>query len=337
MMKRVMPDDRGAVPGTYTNPVYDGYHADPFVWFHKGTYYSIGTGAPEAYDAAKAERVLPVLRSKDLVQWEFVDLALKHPDRSFGDAFWAPEVAYHDGMFYLYYSVGHGDKNHQMRVAVSPKPEGPYEDVGKQLIPLEKCAFAIDAHPFRDDDGQWYLFYARDFLDTNDGNGAGTALVVDRLVNMTTLAGEEKVVMRARYDWQIYQRDREMYGRRWDWHTMEGPFVLEHGGKYYCLYSGGCWDSDRYGVDYGVAGHPTGPYDSSGGKDGPRILRTIPNKVYGPGHCSVVKHDLTGRQYVVYHAWDAAKTARRMCIDPLVWTPDGPTCLGPTTDEQVMR
>jgi len=34
--------------------------------------------------------------------------------------------------------------------------------------------------------------------------------------------------------------------------------------------------------------------------------------------------------YMVYHAWDAAKTARRMCIDPIIWTPVGPKVDGPS-------
>ena len=33
---------------TYTNPVYPGYFADPFVWQYQGVYYAIGTGAAEA-------------------------------------------------------------------------------------------------------------------------------------------------------------------------------------------------------------------------------------------------------------------------------------------------
>jgi len=37
-----------------------------------------------------------------------------------------------------------------------------------------------------------------------------------------------------------------------------------------------------------------------------------------------------GQDVMVYHAWDATRTARRMCVDPLLWTPDGPRLLGPT-------
>jgi len=36
-------------------------------------------------------------------------------------------------------------------------------------------------------------------------------------------------------------------------------------------------------------------------------------------------------QFLVYHAWEKRRTARRMCIDPLPWTAKGARCVGPTT------
>ena len=60
------------------------------------------------------------------------------------------------------------------------------------------------------------------------------------------------------------------------------------------------------------------------------MLRGKPDHVVGPGHNSVVMGPDGQTLFVVYHAWDAARTARRMCIDPLVWTPDGPRCDGPS-------
>ncbi len=42
---------------TYTNPIYDRYFADPFVWRHEGTYYAIGTGRPEQRLALLGSRV----------------------------------------------------------------------------------------------------------------------------------------------------------------------------------------------------------------------------------------------------------------------------------------
>jgi beta-xylosidase len=325
---------------TYTNPVYKGYFADPFVWEHEGVYYAIGTGAAEAegeVDEIGERRVFPLLRSDDFVNWHFAGNALLRPDSALGDNFWAPEVAYCDGRFYLYYSVGHEDKNHQLRVAISDRPLGPYQDLGEPVLDPKSCPFAIDAHPFRDDDGQWYLFYARDFLDTEGGVRAGTALMVDRLVGMTKLTGEGNVVLRARCDWQRFLANRLMYGDRYDWHTLEGPSVRKHGGRYYCFYSGGCWETENYGVDYGVADSVMGPYSDAGNEAGPRVLKTVPGYVLGPGHNSIAIGPDGQTDYIVYHAWDTDKSARRMCLDKLIWTSDGPRCDGPTWTVQTIN
>jgi beta-xylosidase len=324
---------------TYTNPVYPGYLADPFVWEHAGRYYAVGTGAAEAHgdvEETGGGRVFPLLRSEDLVHWSAAGRALQRPDPALGEDFWAPEVAYEDGAFYLYYSVGHGDKNHQLRVAVSDRPEGPYEDTGTPLTDLEICLFAIDPHPFRDEDGQWYLFHARDFLDTEGGYRVGTGTVVARLESMTRLAEDVRVVIRARSDWQRFLADRPMYGGVYDWHTVEGPCVRKHGGRYYCFYSGGRWETESYGVDYAVTDHVMGPYSDAGNEGGPRVLRSIPGKVFGPGHNSLVRGPDGESEYCVYHAWDAERTARRMCLDRLHWTPEGPRCDGPTTSPQTL-
>ncbi len=310
------------VKKTHVNPVYAGYMADPFVWKVNDTYYAIGTGSADAGGQALG-KAFTVLQSPDFYDWQFAANALLRPDPALGNNFWAPEVAYHDGRFYLYYSVGHGDKQHQLRVAASNSPQGPYRDLGVTLVDPTKCPFAIDAHPFQDVDEQWYLFYARDFLDLAGGR-AGTALMVAPLERMTRLVGEGTVVLRAQSDWQRFQRNRSMYGKVWDWHTLEGPFVRRHAGRYYCFYSGGRWESENYGVDYGVANHVLGPYSDAGNEAGPRVLRTIPGKVVGPGHNSIITGPDGETEYIVYHAWDAGMTMRQMCIDRLVWTPEGP-------------
>lgn len=325
---------------TYTNPVYNGYFADPFVWKYKGVYYAIGTGPAEAegqVDEIGKRLVFPLLRSDDFVNWQFAGNALLRPDPALGDNFWAPEVAYCDGTFYLYYSVGHEDKRHQLRVATSSEPLGPYQDVGEPLIDPESCAFAIDPHAFCDDDGQWYLFYARDFLDTENGVRAGTALMVARMESMTKLAGEGNVVLRARSDWQRFLADRPMYGGIYDWHTLEGACVRKYEGRYYCFYSGGRWENDTYGVDYGIADRVMGSYSDAGNEAGPRVLRSVPGYVLGPGHNSIVLGLDDRTEYIVYHAWDTDMQARRMCIDKLIWTPDGPRCNGPTWTPQELE
>jgi GH43 family beta-xylosidase len=324
---------------TYTNPVYRGYFADPFVWQYEGIYYAIGTGDTEAegeVDLVDEQRIFPLLQSNDFVSWQPAGNALVRPDRALGTHFWAPEIAFFEGKFYLYYSVGHEDKNHQLRVAVSDRPLGPYLDQDVTLVEPTDCPFAIDPHPFQDDDGQWYLFYARDFLDTAGGVRAGTALVVDRLQTMTQLTGKAVTVLRAQHDWQRFMVDRPMYGSTYDWHTLEGPHVRKYEGRYYCFYSGGRWETENYGVDYGIADQVMGPYSDAGNEAGPRVLRTVPDRVFGPGHNSIARSPSGQTEYIVYHAWEETRSQRQMRFDKLIWTPTGPRCEGPTWTPQLV-
>ena len=111
----------------------------------------------------------------------------------------------------------------------------------------------------------------------------GTAIVVDRLLDMTRLAGDCHVVVRARYDWTLYEANRRMdvYDATFDWHTIEGPCVVKHDGRYYCFYSGANYQTDRYGVDYVVADHPLGPYTGQG--DHARVLHSVAGQSPRPG------------------------------------------------------
>jgi GH43 family beta-xylosidase len=312
------------VSTAYRNPVHSTYFADPFVMQapESGSrYVAIGTGA-----VSQDGKVFEVLVSDDLVSWRSLGGALE-PPVGLGTDCWAPEVAAHDGRWWMYYSCGEGDVGHSLRVAVADSPVGPYVDLGVDLTPDER--FAIDPHPFQDVDGSWYLFYARDVL---EGDRVGTMLAVDRLDDMTRLRGEPRTILTPTSDWQIFLRDREMYGQVYDWHTLEGPFVRRHDDRYWCFYSGGSWLEPSYGVGVVVADHPLGPWSVPGDGDGEPILRTVPGQVIGPGHNSVVT-DASGQDVIVYHAWDVEQTARRMCIDPLVWTPDGPVVDGPTSTD----
>ena len=185
--------------------------------------------------------------------------------------------------------------------------------------------------------GEWYLFYARDFLETGDQARAGTAVVVDRLTDMTQLAGEERVVVRARHDWQRFIPNRVMYGGVYDWHTIEGPCVRKRNGKYYCFFSAGRWENETYGVDFAVADNVSGPYTCDSNESGARVLRTLPGQVLGPGHNCLTTGPDGSTDYIVYHAWDPKMTARRMFIDPIEWTAGGPRCAGPTTTPQPLK
>jgi beta-xylosidase len=320
---------------TYQNPVWDGYMADPFVLKQDGEYWAYGTS-----DRQRDGRWFPVLHSLDLAHWEYMGGALEPLRTPEAGAYWAPEVVQHDGRFYLFYSAagGPGDESHRLRLAAAEHPAGPFRDLGQPLLPDE--GFSIDAHPFRDPkDGQWYLFFARDFFDERVGTGVAVVPLAGDL--MTTLDAP-RTVIRATSDWQIYQHNRTIYDRTWEaWHTIEGPFVVFHQGLYYCLYSGGSWQSELLGVGFGVAELPLGPYRDVWSAEGPAVLRGVPVRVLGPGHLSVVRGIDDRTEFLVYHAWDAGWTARRMCIDPLIWAPhadyDHPRCAGPSFEPQTLE
>jgi beta-xylosidase len=321
----------------YQNPVYQQYLADPFIVRHSGTYYAIGTGVPEQEHNVDERssvsfrgKVFDVLESVDLVHWQGVGPALRMLPSEYGDSYWAPEILFADGRFWMFYSVGFGDRMHHLRVAVGDHPAGPYGDTGTALTNPFSCPFAIDASPFRDEDDCLYLFYARDFLEPAGESRIGTGIVVDQLVNPTRLAGQPRVVLRPRADWQRYKRDRIIYGNVYDWHTVEGPCVRKRHGRYWCLYSGGCWQDESYGLDFAVSDHVLGPYTTGNNAGGPRLLRTVPGKVVGPGHACVVNGPDNETEYLVYHAWDPASSARLMCIDRIHWTTNGPETPGPT-------
>jgi beta-xylosidase len=141
--------------GTYANPVLVETHGirrgnpapsvgtlgigDPAVLEYGDRYYLYPTGDNHGYD---------VYVSDDLVHWE------KGPKvfQSGEIGFWAPEVFFSaaDATFYLYYTV-----KGRIGVAASDRPDGAFADRGSLI------ANGIDAHLFRDDDGSFYLYYAR--------------------------------------------------------------------------------------------------------------------------------------------------------------------------------
>jgi GH43 family beta-xylosidase len=308
------------------NPVWPGYFADPFVLRTPEGYFAYGTGETLKRSSNNELSAFTILRSQDLVTWTVAGAALSVAAETKEHVYWAPEVAYYNRRYYLYYSSapeGH-DEQHRLRVAVADDPLGPFTEHGAVITASE--GFSIDAHPFCDPrDNRWYLFFAKDFFEERAGTGVA---VVPLTPDLLRAAEPTRTVLRANADWQIYERNRTLYGRLWPaWHTVEGPCVVVHQGRYYCFYSGGNWQTPDYGVSYAVADHPLGPWQHAPGM-GPVVLQQRAGELLGPGHNSyTVAPD--GTEVLVYHAWDSARTARRMFIDRLAWTPAGPRCVGP--------
>jgi arabinan endo-1,5-alpha-L-arabinosidase len=103
---------------SYQNPVTRIPSADPFVLKHAGEYWAYVTGKWQD------GRCFGILHSKDLVNWEVHAGALPPlapPPGMEYSCYWAPEVTYENGVFYLYYSVGNEEYMH-IRVATSANP-----------------------------------------------------------------------------------------------------------------------------------------------------------------------------------------------------------------------
>ena len=295
-----------------TAALFDGYFADPFVLRTDDGYVAYGTNPL----ADPSERVFEALESTDLREWRSRGEVLIRPDAELGSDFWAPEVVQRDGAFWMYYSVGHAIAGHHVRAACSQSPFGPFVDAGVNLTPEE--LFAIDAHPFRDADGEWYLFYARDVL---TGERPGTALAVDRMLSPTQLAGTPTDVLLPFADWQLYEAQRSIHGETYDWHTLEGPSVVHRDGRYWLTFSGGSWEGEGYGVSWATAPHPLGPWTPAS-PDQPRLLESN-DVLIGPGHNSLVVAP-DGSDVIVFHSWNPSRTRRELHAATVRFDQDGP-------------
>src|SRR4051794_3206697 len=309
----------------FANPLDGIVLGDPFVLRHLGRFYLYGTNDGTAFPDA---RVIPVFRSDDLLHWEPLGGALE-PSEPSADH-WAPEVLAWNGRFYMVVSFGDVDRRgHELWVAVADRPEGPFRLRARISDSSER--FSIDGAWLLDDDGRLYLFRCLDFVAEHDPPH-GTGIVVQAMRDPLTPSGPPSTVLRAHAPWQVFETDRMMPlygGRRFEtWTTIEGPAPVRRHGRYYCGYSGGNFMGD-YGTGEAVADDPLGPYRDLRGGEGP-LFRTVPGRIEGPGHFSVVRPDLV-HDWVVLHGRRPGEPGRRGLLCPASWDERGVT-IGALTD-----
>lgn len=192
--------------GTYKNPVIDADYSDPDAVRVGDDYYLIAS----SFDAVPG---LPILHSKDLVNWTIIAHALKRqpPFDHFsktqhGNGVWAPAIRYNKGEFYIYYP----DPDFGIYVTKAKNIKGPWTDP----VLVEAGKGLIDPCPLWDDNGKVYLAHAY----AGSRAGIKSLLVIKEMDATGTRVTNEGVLV---YD-----------GHETD-ATIEGPKLYKRLGYYY--------------------------------------------------------------------------------------------------------
>jgi GH43 family beta-xylosidase len=282
--------------------------ADPFVLEADGSYFLYHTGHSIG---------IPVYRSDDLISWSEVALALS-PDPLLPWAacdFWAPEVVFRDGRFFMYVAVAAelpdgspDDEQRRLAVAHADNPIGPFELYDTPLVGDE---WAIDAHPFQDDDGRWWLFYNARNDETRYIDGTiGCANAVTELVAPEQVFGERRIIVKPTERWEGNADGT--------WYWNEGAFVVRRGEKLLQTYSGGWFADGTYAIGTATADRPDGTWSKN--PDNPLLVSG--DRVVGPGHNCIVTGPDGFTSFLVYHAHMDGEHDRSAFMAELHWVGD---------------
>jgi xylan 1,4-beta-xylosidase len=220
----------------FENPVISGDMADPSIIRVGDTYYATATSSEWA-------PFYPVFTSTDLINWEQAGHVFNEKPEWTSHSFWAPELYYHNGTMYCYYSARRKSDNvTYIGVATAEGTSLCFKDHG--LI-VELGSEAIDAFVY-DDNGQLYITWKAYGLDKRPIELLGSRLSDDGL----RLEGEPFSLL----------KDDEEIG-------MEGQYHFKQGDYYYILYSAKscCGPSSDYDVRVARSKHFKGPYEKYGG------------------------------------------------------------------------
>lgn len=307
------------------NPIVPGWYADPEIRIFDGKFwiyptYSAGETTPDLpvtlTESQKQQRAQPniwspflkqtfldAFSSTDLVNWTRHERVLDINDVAWAAyAVWAPSAIFANGKYYLFFSANNILKDDQpggIGVAISDKPEGPFRDaLGKPLInKIHKGAQPIDQMVFRDDDGQFYIYYG-------GWKHCNVAKLNKDLLNLEPFE-----------DGEFF---REITPSK---EYVEGSFMVKRNGIYYLMWSEGEWTASDYSVAYAMAKSPLGPFKRIG-----KILQQDLTIAKGAGHNSVVNILGTDDWYIVYHRRPLTSNDgnhRKLAIEHLYFNADG--------------
>lgn len=198
------------------------------------------------------------------------------------DLLYAPDCACRDGKYYLYFCTG----NYREGVAVSDRPEGPFEEA------VQLPCGGIDPAIFIDDDGRAYYYW-----------GQFRASAVELNGDMRSF-DESKVVSRI-----VTEEEHGFH---------EGSSMRKHNGIYYYVYPCVFREGKPTCLAYATSDSPLGPFTYRGiivdnAKCDPQSWNN-----YGSIQC------FRGQWYIFYHRSSKnSQLGRRLCVEPITINPDG--------------
>lgn len=288
----------------YSNPVIDYSLPDPSIIKGEDGYFYLY--------ATEDIRNLPIHRSKDLVNWEFLGTAFtdeNRPDFEPNGGIWAPDINKIGDKYVLYYSmsVWGGEWTCGIGCAVSDRPEGPFKDCGMMFRSNGiKVQNSID--PFYiEDNGHKYLFW---------GSFRGIYAIELSEDGLSLKSGSSPV---------------QIAGT-----AYEGTYIHKRGGYYYMFASiGSCCEGlkSTYTTVVGRSSSLFGPYLDKKGQsmmdNHHEILIHKNDSFVGTGHNSEIVSDSAGTDWLFYHAVSVANPdGRVLMLDKIDWIDGWPSVEG---------
>lgn len=299
----------------YRNPVFKPILADPTVFRDpvSNKFYAYGT--EDLWYTDNKNHLVAIVSSTNLVNWNYVaDAFTVKPTWRANGGIWAPDIAYVNGKYHLYYSLSiWADPNPGIGLAIADRPEGPFTDLGKLFFTTDiGVPNSIDPFYF-EDGGKKYLFW-----------GSYSSVATQGTYGVP-LSDDGKSVPDMTRKFKITAGD------------FEGVSLFKKNGYYYFIGSkGGCCDgaASNYQLRVARASKLEGPYLDKNGNDittrssGTIILQSD-ETFAGPGHNARVMTDKNGDDWVLYHAMEKSNAIinninqRALMLDKLVWSADG--------------
>ena len=283
--------------GRFQNPILFADYSDPDVIRVGDAFYM--TASSFNYTPG-----LPILISRDLVNWELVNYALENiPEERYGvprhsEGVWAPAIRFHDGMFYIYY--GMPDEGYY--VVRSADPLGKWEEP----VCILKGKGLIDPCPFWDDDGRAYVIhgYAKSRI------GFKSILGIFEMSSDGMSAISE--------DHFIFDGNDPEHPAV----TIEGPKVYKRNGYYYILAPAG---GVREGYQVALRSRDIhGPYEIK------TVMHQGNTVINGP-HQGGLVDTLCGQEWFI-HFQDRGLYGRICHLQPVTWREGWPV-IGVNPDE----